>query len=127
MEQISEDNLIQNCDALIFATVEGDEDIFTTMHFFKSPEGKDSIEPTSMGYKYNVMIWRQHEELDMFTAIIGDPKGYAENIGKMGFHGILYKKNCWSSQEFKDMVKRILHKWGFSQDQAKHIYQSTVN
>lgn len=117
--------MILECDAIIFATVEGDEDIFTTMHFFKAP--KESVQRHDMGYKYNVMLWRLHDELDMFTAIIGDPKGYVENLGKMGYHGILFKKGTWCSTEFKDMVKRILHKWGFSQDQAKHIYQSTVN
>jgi len=127
VEQIAEESLIKNCDALIFATVEGEEDIFTTMHFFKSPDEEKQIKPTDIGHKYNVMLWRLHDELDMFTAIIGDPRGYVENLGKMGYHGILYKKNCWSSPEFRDMVKRILRKWGFSQDQQKHIYQSTVN
>ena len=125
MEPISEEKLIKNCDAIVFASVEGDEDIFTTMHFFKTP--KDSVEPTDTGFKYNVMLWRLHDELDMFTAIIGDPRGYVENMGKMGYHGILFKKGTWCSPEFKDMVKRILSKWGFSQDQQKHIYQSTVN
>ena len=127
MEQISEEKLIQNCDALIFASVEGEEDIVTTMHFFKSPDGNNQVESTPTGYRYNVMMWRTDDDLDMFTAIIGDPRGYVENLGKMGYHGILYKKNCWSSPEFKAMVKRILHKWGFSKDQQKHIYQSTVN
>lgn len=125
MEQTSEEKLILECDALIFATVEGDEDIFTTMHFFKSP--KENVKRLTMGYKYNVMLWRLHDELDMFTAVIGDPKGYVENLGKMGYHGILFKKGTWCSSEFKDMVKRILNKWGFSEDQQKHIYQSTVN
>ena len=126
MEPIKEKVVIDACDALIFATVENEEEIFTTMHFFKVPD-EDRPTHTSFGYKYNVMMWRQHNDLDMFSAIIGDPKGYVENLGKLGYHGILYKKNCNSSPEFKDMVKTILKKWKFSPDQQKHIYQSTVN
>lgn len=118
--------MINNCDAIIFATSEDEEDFLTTMHFFKAP--KDIVQPTDVGFKYNVMMWRGlHDELDMFTAVIGDPKGYVENLGKMGYHGILYKKGCWSSPDFKKLVIRLLQSWKFSKDQTKHIYQSTVN
>lgn len=125
MEPIVEENLIQNCDSVIWATLETAEDIRTTMHFFKAQ--KDTVEPTSVGYKYNIMLWRTHDDAETFTAVLGDPRGYVERLGRLGYHGMLYKKSSKSSKEFKDMIKQVLANWGFEQKVAKKLFKLVVN
>ena len=102
MEPIVEKKLIQDCDSVIFASVESDEDVRTTMHFFKGK--KDTVKPTDIWFKYNILLWKTHDETETFSAILGDPRGYVERVGRLGYHGMLYKKSAKSSKEFKNVI-----------------------
>jgi hypothetical protein len=127
LEQIAEEQeeLIRNCDAVIWISKENEEMVFTIMSFFRSK--LTEVMPTHMGYKYNIMTFRTPEDVDTFTAIIGDPKGYVERLGKIGYHGIMFKKNAAvPSPEFKSMLLQIMDKWGFSFDESVRILHTTV-
>lgn len=126
MEQIEEEKLIQNCDAVLWVSKQTDEEVITVMQFFKSKE-KETVVPSDMGFKYNIMMFRTPDEVETLTAIIGDPFGYVQRIGKLGYHGLMYKKNSKNTKEFKDHISLIMDKWGFHPKEAKRLMKLTVN
>lgn len=113
--------LIENCDAVVWAAVmteEGDQE--TLMNFFKV---QNKLEPTDLGYKYNILTFKQgvEESIELFSAIIGDPKNYVERLGGAGYNGIMFKQNSCKRREMKDIFKGSLLNWGFSEKKAKDI------
>jgi hypothetical protein len=88
------------------------------MTFFKIPS---STKPTEMGFKYNILMFRKPDDPDaqMFKAILGDPKGYVERVGRLGYHGMMFKEKIKLKMEFKELVKRMLINWGFTEPQIK--------
>ncbi len=126
MEQIEEEKLIQNCDAVLWVSKETEDEIVTVMQFFKSKK-EETVKPTDMGFKYNIMMFKKLDEVETFTAIIGDPFGYVNRIGKIGYHGMMYKKSAMHTKDFTDFVATVMNKWGFHPNEAKRLMNLTVN
>lgn len=121
--------MIQNCDAVVFASFQKpEEEVETIMNFFKT---ENDIEPTELGHKYNILMFKKHspseEEIEMFMAILGDPRGYVERIGKMGYHGILVKRGAVKDKaELMGMFRKILKTWGFKDKLINKALAETV-
>lgn len=118
--------LIENCDAVVWAAVtteEGDQE--TLMNFFKV---QNKLQPTDLGYKYNILTFKQgvEDSIELFTAIIGDPKNYVERLGNAGYNGIMLKQNSCKRKEMKDVFKGSLLNWGFSEKKAKEVMRQIV-
>lgn len=111
--------LIENCDAVVWASVvdeEGSQE--TLMNFFRV---KNNVKPTDLGYKYSIMTFKQGvvESIDIFSAIIGDPQHYAERMGGLGYNGIMFKQKSCKKTEMRDIFAQSLKNWGFEEKQTK--------
>lgn len=122
--------VIANCDAVVFVSYRKpeDEDLHTLMTFFKT---ENDVQPTEMGHKFNILMFRkdspEEEDIELFTAIIGDPAGYVERIGKAGYHGIMVKKGAIPNPtELVAIFYKVLKGWGFKNDLISKVIQETV-
>ena len=119
--------MIANCDAIVFGSYRKEEDIHTVMTFFKT---KNKIEPGELGHKFNILLFDRpspkHEHVEMFTAILGDPKGYVERMGKAGYHGLVIKKDACKKKEIKDIFRKVLYTWGFEEKLIRKVIKQTV-
>lgn len=129
-EQLSDQkqkDLIENCDAMIWASeVKAEENaINTQMNFYRT---KNKIKPTDMGYKYNVLQFKQGdvESIEVFSAIIGDQRAYAERLGKMGYNGMMFKQRSCAKREMKELFQKSLMHWGFEEKEIKPILKTMV-
>lgn len=113
-----EEELIKNCDAIVWASYQQEEEVHTRMTFFSLPS---KTKPTEMGFRYNILMFRTpfDEDLGMFKAILGDPKGYVERVGRLGYHGMMFKEKIKLKVEFKELITRMLTNWGFTEPQIK--------
>ena len=113
----TETETMQNCDGLIWAIVEDDEGRETVMSFMKMKIAKKQT-PHDLGHKYYVMIFKQgvNESIDFFSAIIGDPKKYAENISRVGYHGLMIKNKALSKKTTKDAFSSVIKNYKMNTD-----------
>lgn len=126
-----EKELIQNCDAVVWASElkkiadTGNSEINTLMNFFRT---KNKILPTDTGYKYNILQFRSGDiqSIEAFAAIIGDPKAYVERMGKLGFNGMMFKQKSCAKKEMKELFKKSLINWGFDEKAIKPILKNMV-
>lgn len=118
------------CDLLIWMTYIEKDEYVTTITLLKAPfNSKIAPSKEGIGFKYNVLAFRTPAEADAgsITAIIGDPEGYATNLGKLGYHGIMYKHSIKPRKEIRELLAIMLYKLGFSPTQVKKAIKSTVN
>jgi len=117
-----ERTVIENCDALIWGTFPGQENdgsLKTGMTFLKHPV--EGVKPTAVGFKYNILQFRCILEVEEFSAIIGDPAGYVERIGGLGYHGIMYKAGLKPRKGIKGIFTSVLEAYGFTAAQIKKL------
>ena len=128
-KELEENQVIANCDAVVFASYQKpEEDIETVMTFFKT---ENAVEPTELGHKFNILMFRKtnpkEDEIELFTAILGDPRGYVERIGKMGYHGILVKRGAVQDKaELMGLFRKILKTWDFKDKLINKVLAETV-
>jgi hypothetical protein len=124
--------VIANADAIIFGSYRKEEDVHTVMSFIQSAKGK-RVEPTDLGHKFNILLFNRaspkEKDLELFTAILGDPKGYVERMGKHGYHGMVVKAKAWGgvgAKEIKVIIHNVLDKYGFEEKLIKKVLKTTV-
>ena len=119
--------LIEHCDAVVWASEFNTEDntIQTMMNFYRT---KNKVKPTDTGYKYSVLQFRtgDSESIEVFHAIIGSPKCYAERLGSMGYNGVMLKQKSCKKSEAKDLFTKSLLNWGFDEKESKGILKQLV-
>jgi hypothetical protein len=114
-----EQEVINNCDAVIWAAVRLENgEVDNLMNFFRS---NNNIQPTDLGHKYNILTYKQgiEESIEVFSAIIGDPRNYVDRLCKAGYNGIMFKQNSCKRKEMKDIFRSSMINWGFSEKAAK--------
>lgn len=124
-------NVIETCDSVFWYSFKQNDEIVTNMTFLKAP-AKDTtkIKPTVLGFKYNILLFRTPNEAEKegaFSAIIGDPKGYAEQMGKLGFHGIMLKQDLKLKKELRKLLEIVLMKLGFTEQQVKKALKEATH
>lgn len=124
--------MIANCDAIVFGSYQNEANVHTIMSFIQSKKG-GKIEPTETGHKFNILLFNipspKEKDIEMFPAILGDPKGYVERMGKFGYHGVVCKQNAWNglgSKEIKMIISSVLFKYGFEPKLIKKVLKTTV-
>lgn len=129
-EQLDEQKqreLIEHCDAMIWASEFKAEvnEVSTLMNFFRT---KNKVKPTDMGYKYNILQFKNNEisSIEFFSAIIGDQKAHAERLGRMGYNGIMFKQKSCAKKEMKNLFQKSLMNWGFSEKEIKPLMKNMV-
>lgn len=133
MEQTKQEKeaseVIENCDAIVFGTYREEANTHTIMTFMKSKHGHKAV-PTELGHKFNIVLFTKispkDEEVERFTAILGDPKGYVERIGKSGYHGFVVKQKACKTKEIKEMFAKILFSYGFDEKLIRKVIKETV-
>ena len=119
--------MIETCDAIVFGSYQQESNVHTIMTFFKT---KNNVEPTEIGHKFNIVLFDKpcpkEEDVDLFTAILGDPKGYVERMGRSGYHGLVVKQKACKSKQLKEMFHGVLYKYGFEEKLIKKVIKATV-
>lgn len=102
------------------------------MSFLQSKKSKN-IKPYEMGHKYSILLFDrgspEEKDIELFDAIIGDPKGYVERMGSCGYHGIVVKNKAWrgiGAKEIKAVIHAVLYKHGFEEKLIKKVLKATV-
>lgn len=121
--------VIVNCDVIVFGSYQQESNVHTVMTFLQSKRGQ-KIEPTECGHKFNIVLFDKispkEADVDLFTAILGDPRGYVERMGKAGYHGLVVKQKACKTKELKDMFTKILFQYGFEDKLIKKVIKATV-
>lgn len=122
-----EKEVTQNCDAIVFGSYQQEANVHTVMTFMKT---KNKIEPGELGHKFNILLFNKlcptEKDVEVFTAILGDPRGYVERMGKAGYHGIIAKHSACKRKEIKDIFARVLDGYGFEAKLIKKVIKATV-
>jgi hypothetical protein len=100
--------VVKNCDAVLFCTYEVNGFVETSMNFMKCLNEEEPT-PFETGYKYKIVLFKTsaplENEVEIFSAIIGDPHGYCYRMGKgCGYTGMLLKMNAWKGTGLKEMT-----------------------
>jgi len=124
--------VIANCDAIVFGSYRHEEDVHTVMSFIQSKKGKHVV-PFETGHKFNIVLFDracpEEKDVELFSAILGDPKGYVERMGKHGFHGIVCKHKAWvgiGKKEISAVISGVLNTHGFEEKLIKKVLKATV-
>lgn len=121
--------VIANCDAIVFGSYLKEATVHTVMTFMQTKQG-NKVEPTEMGHKFNILLFSKicpkEEEVEMFTAILGDPKAYVERMGKAGYHGLVVKQKACKHKDAKDVFWKVLYNYGFEEKLIKKVIKATV-
>lgn len=111
--------MILNCDAVVWMSYQKEDEIHTKMTFFCMP---NKVKPKNeMGFLYKIIMFQSPEDanIGMFEAILGDPKGYIERLGRLGYHGLMFKDKVKGKKVLNEMITKMLTNWGFTEPQAK--------
>lgn len=126
-ERGREVELIANCDAIIFGSYQQEANVHTIMTFMKT---KNKVEPTECGHKFSILLFDRlsptEKDIEIFTAILGDPKGYVERMGKSGYHGLVVKQNACKHKKVKEVFHRVLFNYGFEEKLIRKVLRQTV-
>jgi len=122
--------VIANCDVIVFGSYRDEANVHTVMTFMQSKNGRKVV-PTELGHKFNIVLFDKlsptEKDVELFTAILGDPKGYVERMGKAGYHGMVVKqKSCVRSKEAKEIFAKVLFNYGFEPKLIKKVIKATV-
>jgi len=109
-----EKELIEHCDAVLWSSDLNDKDgtIETKINFYRV---QNKIKPTDIGYKYSILQFMEGDanSIEVFSAIIGSPRCYAERLGAMGYHGAMLKHKSCKKKDAKELFAKTLMNWGF--------------
>jgi len=76
---------------------------------------KDYVDPgqkiggSEMGPEWHILLFRSHEpeKVDVFDAILSDPREYVSTLIKQDWYGIVAKKTTTSKNFINDMFDKI--------------------
>lgn len=121
--------MMTNCDAIVFGSYQQEEKIRTIMTFMQTNKSHKA-EITETGFRFNILLFQKHapkeNEVEMFTAILGDPKYYAENMGNHGYHGMVVKQKACGTKQIRQVFAEILKQYGFEEKLIKKVIKATV-
>jgi len=130
--QKENEEVVANCDAIVFGSYRKEENIHTVMSFIQSKKGKKVV-PFEMGHKYNILLFNRgapkETDIELFDAILGDPKGYVERMGKYGYHGVVVKHKAWGgigAKEIKEIIHAVLYRYGFEEKLIRKVLKTVV-
>jgi len=128
-QETEANEVMKNCDAIVFGSYEKESNTHTIMTFMQSKHGHKAI-PHECGHRFNIVLFDklspEEKDVDLFTAILGDPKAYVERMGKAGYHGIVVKQNTCKVKEIKALFAKILFNYGFEEKLIKKVIKATV-
>ena len=124
--------LAEQCNAIFWYRIQ--PDLMQSKYILAKTANKASAK-TSMGYKYNIIIFKESvipsktntltirkvaKDTEIFSAIIGDVFGYVEQVGSLGYSGIIYKIKSQKIYAIKHLIHDMLSAFGFDDKQIKN-------
>jgi len=74
-----------------------------------------TIEPDDLGFKYHVLTYKEDKtEAEVMRAYIGDVAFFINNHARAGYNGLMVKNKSIPKKYIKEMFKKILTNWEFS-------------
>lgn len=114
---------INDCDgAFWYFTTEQDkntESVVQNTSFYKLSNGS-KVKPTENGYKYNILLYKKNE-VEYTKAVLGDPKGYIERLGKIGYGGLIVKDKSVNKTTIRKMMRKIMEDINLAEPEIKAI------
>jgi hypothetical protein len=121
--------VIINCDAIVFGSYQEESNNHTIMTFMQSKHGHKA-DPHECGHRFNIVLFDklspEEKDVELFSAILGDPKGYVERMGKAGYHGIVVKQKTCKLKEIKEVFSKVLYGYGFEEKLIRKVIRKTV-
>ncbi len=107
--------LANECDMMIWTTVhDTQENMINTVIKFLNMEKKKPVKKTELGYNYSITLHRKHkDEIEIFNAIIGDPVGYIQRLGGIGYSGLMLKDKTITKKQHDNLLRTVLAEYGF--------------
>jgi hypothetical protein len=109
-----EKQAVADCDLIIWYQLNLE---YMNSRYVKLTDKKKKDRKTDLGYKYNILLFKEQEERDkaeLFSAIIGDEMGYVERMGKSGYSGLMFRVNSHKIDDIKTALFELLEMFGFS-------------
>lgn len=80
------------------------------------------VEPDELGYKYHVLTYKEdRSEAEVMSAYIGDVKHFICNHASAGYNGLMVKNKIVPKKDVKEMFKKILTNWEFSDKMIRSV------
>jgi hypothetical protein len=122
-----EQKIVDDCDIVVWYMT--DETSMNSKYIRANSDAKRA-KKRNMGPKYNIVLFKEGksiaEEADVFSAIIGDPMGYVENIGKMGYSGLMFREKSHKIAIAKKTIVDFLDLFGFNDKEIKKVLKSSM-
>jgi hypothetical protein len=120
-----EQKIIDDCDIIVWYKV--DEDNMNSK-YIRAHSNAKRAKKKQLGPKYNIVLFKEDthtaEKADIFSAIIGDAMGYVENIGKMGYSGLMFREKSHKIAIAKNTIINLLAAFGFSGKEIKEVLKT---
>jgi hypothetical protein len=116
-------NSVNDCDgAFWYLTKENtsnSENVILNADYYKLKNG-DKVEQTEIGYKYNILLFKD-STVEYTKAYLGDPKGYIDRMGKIGYGGLLIKVDSVPIKTVKNMIRKVLDDIKLPESEIKNV------
>lgn len=80
------------------------------------------IKPDDLGYQYHILTYKEdRSEAEVMKAYIGDVAFFINNHARAGYHGMMVKDKSIPKKTIKEMFKKILTNWEFSDTMIRSV------
>jgi len=80
------------------------------------------LEPDELGFKYHILTYKEDKsEAEVLKAYIGDVGFFIKNHARAGYNGLMVKNKCIPKKTVKEMFKKILTNWEFSDKMIRGV------
>jgi hypothetical protein len=80
------------------------------------------VEPDELGFKYHILTYKEDRtEAEVIRAYIGDVGFFIRNHARAGYNGLMVKNKCIPKKTVKEMFKKILTNWEFSDKMIRNV------
>lgn len=122
-----EQKIIDECDIIVWYKINEES---MNSKYIRAHSTAKRAKKKELGPKYNIILFKEDihtaEKADIFSAIIGDAMGYVENIGKMGYSGLMFREKSLKLAGAKKAVTDLMSMFGFGETDIKKVLKSAV-
>lgn len=88
--------------------------------FIRDTKSKPKKPKSELGHKYDILLYNEDtNQVEGFSAIIGDCAGYIERMCAMGYGGLMTKQTSKTNPRIKPVLQALL-KVAFGLDQRSY-------
>lgn len=122
-----EQKIIEECDIIVWYRMDKES---MNSKYIRSHSNAKRAKSKELGPKYNIILFKEDmhtpDKADIFAAIIGDAMGYVENIGKMGYSGLMFREKSLKLSGAKKAITDLMSMFGFTANDIKKVLKTAV-